>query len=301
MDSEHRQELKENDLLAFFRNFNEWFNKHGTPVLLGIALVVAAFVGVRWFTGQEARMREAAWRDFAATATPEGLAQLAEEYRGMHGFAAMSLLEAGDMLRRQVVIGLGPNAEPPSTSGDLSESQQSKLNRAAGYYRRIVDNPDSPRLQKLNACLALGATELTLGKREEARRWYSRAADEAGPFQNIAAIANDELAELDRLPERIAFARRPAGAGTEAGSGDGDGSEGTAAGEAAASANEPAGGDEGALATPSESRNRRSTVDASVTVRRASSAHSMAPSSGHARSTTARVPSARRSTPSSPV
>lgn len=218
MDSQHRHELKENDLMEFLRNFKEWFNKYGTQVLLVILIAVLAYVGVNWFTGREMRQRQAAWAEYAASATPEGLAQLGDRYsRSRPGVAAMSLLDAADLLRREAVLGIGPDAQNPTASGELTDDQRRTLEQAANYYQRVIDMPGTHLLYQLNAHMGLAATQVSLGDREAAREHYRAAMQASGPYQQIRALAQMQMSRLDQLPARVAFAVKPPDAETPEG------------------------------------------------------------------------------------
>lgn len=210
MDKEHRDELRENDLREFFRNFGAWFNKYGTPVLLGAAIVVLAFVGARWFTTKDQRMRNNGWAQLAASAAPESMAQVATEYPALPGLGAYALLEAADLLRREAMLGVGPDADAPAAPAELTEPQRQDLQQAADYYQRVLSMPDAPLKFKLNAHLGLAVTHVSLGDPDAAREHFRQARDNAGPFQNIAVLAKNRLQALDELPLSIPLPKKPA-------------------------------------------------------------------------------------------
>ena len=70
MDTQHRHELKENDLAEFLENFGEWWNKHGTVAMLILLFLVGGFLGYRLLRARAIDQREAAWRDLANTTKP---------------------------------------------------------------------------------------------------------------------------------------------------------------------------------------------------------------------------------------
>ena len=211
MDSEHRHELKENDLYEFFRNFKDWWAKHGTQTLLVILVCVLALTGYRYFKGKEARERDAAWADLAAVSTVEGRQQVAGMYPNRPGLANLALLQAADELRTQAfaVDELGNPA--PATSTEPNEAQRKTLDDAAKLYQRVIDapQPTEPSLYKLNARMGLGAVYETLGEWDLAKAEYRNVIKEAGAYRNIAMVADRQIQTMDSRKEPIAFKPAP--------------------------------------------------------------------------------------------
>jgi tetratricopeptide (TPR) repeat protein len=211
MDSEHRHELKENDLLEFFRNFKNWWAKHGTQTLLVILVCVLALTGYRYFKGKEARERDAAWADLANVSTVEGRQQVAGMYPNRPGLANLALLQAADDLRTQAfaVDELGNPA--PATSPEPNEAQRKTLDDAAKLYQRVIDapQPTEPSLYKLNARMGLAAVHETLGEWDKAEAEYRNVIKEAGAYRNIALVADRQIQTMDSRKEPIAFKLAP--------------------------------------------------------------------------------------------
>lgn len=101
MDSEHRHELKTNDLEEFLRNFSQFWNKHGTYIMLVLAALAVIFLGSRLYRTSQYQAHEGAWADLAAASTPEALRDVAMNHREP-AVQALALITAADQLLEQI-------------------------------------------------------------------------------------------------------------------------------------------------------------------------------------------------------
>ncbi len=212
MDSEQRHELKENDLMAFFRNFKDWWNRHGTRTLGMILIAIALVLGYQWYSGRDARAREQAWTALASARTAEERQQVAQTYAGERpGLAGMALLAAADELYAQALFG---STNPNDMVLDANMGEQAKRNqleRAATLYQQVIDSasPTQPSILKLNARLGLGSVHETLGNWDQAREQYDAAWKQAGAYQTVSRIAQARLNDLDQRMQPITFPADP--------------------------------------------------------------------------------------------
>jgi hypothetical protein len=212
MDPEHRHELKESDLERFARNFGPWWQKHGTRVLLVIALLLLSFVVVRYLSTRAERIRENAYTALAEASNPGAKHEVAVEYQNVPGLPARAWLEAGDMKLQEALVG-PPGAQQQGLRGgqqSLSpEERTERLERAAEFYKRVIDKSDQPLLV-INARLGLAAAHESLDRFEKARTQYEKIREEAeGRYPELAERASARLADLDRIQEPIEFPEPP--------------------------------------------------------------------------------------------
>jgi len=214
MDSEHRHELKENELLEFLRNFKEWWDKHGTRTLGTILIAIAVMGLATWWFGlfgypsRQARAREQAWTALASARSPEAKKQLAQTHRKDHpGLAAMALLSAADEIYGNALFGSYEGSGIDATRNSPSDATRAQLQRAAALYQQTLDTPapGEPSAVHLNARLGLAAVHETLGNWDEAQRHYEATWKAAGPYRAIARLAEQRLADLDRRRQPITF------------------------------------------------------------------------------------------------
>jgi len=211
MDSEHRHELKENDLLEFFRNFRQWWTKYGTQTLLVILIAVLAVTAYRYFQGKEARELNAAWSDYAAASTPESLQQVAGIHVNRPGLSNRALLDAADQLFNRA-IGVGEDGMPaPADRLEPTDEQRKTLEQAAKLYQRVIDapQPTEPSLHKLNARMGLASVREALDEWDLAAAQYRAVVKEAGMYRNIALTADRLLSSIDHRKVPIAFPPAP--------------------------------------------------------------------------------------------
>ena len=211
MDSEHRHELKENDLLEFIRDFKSWWAKHGTQTLLVILVAVLALTAYRYFRGKAARELDAAWSEYASVSTPEGRQQIAGAYVNYPGLSNLALLDAADETFGNA-LGIGRGIDPmPATSPGPSAEQAEQLRKAAGLYQRVIDapQPTEPSLYKLNARMGLAAVYETLGEWDKAAEQYRLTIQESGPYKNISAAADRALTTMADREQPVTFPPAP--------------------------------------------------------------------------------------------
>ncbi len=212
MDSEHRHELKENDLLEFFRHFKQWWDKHGTKTLGVILLVLGAVVGGRWLAGREARAQEKAWSAFANAQTPETWQQLARTYADREGLAGLSLLAAADEVFQSAMTSAYEQGALDPTRTEPGEATTQRLQRAASLYQQAIDSAgtNGPPLIPLNARLRLGAVHETLGDWAAAESQYEAAWKQAGHYHTVARTAQQRLAAIEHYRhQQLTFAPAP--------------------------------------------------------------------------------------------
>jgi len=195
MDSEHRHELKENDLADFLAHFGQWWAKHGTKLLTVVLVLAVAFTGKRWYDMRTVAAKENAWRDLAETTSPEGYRSVALTHPNA-AVRALAYLRGADLLLANTAVG---------DDSDLAETSQT-LDSAALMYEQVINDRQTHLVYKLNAQLGLAAVAEGGRDWDAARQHYQSVIDQAGTqYTTIAKQAQARAAMLDRLEKPVVF------------------------------------------------------------------------------------------------
>ena len=217
MDSKHRHDLEQNDLLDFMTHFTQWWDKYGTFFLLTVLILAAIVFGKRFYDQRTATRHENAWSDLAMATSPEGYQRVAADFDDPV-VTALANLRGADLLVKDVAV---PQSVPDTKSGKGAATQPSaddarqKLDTAAKMYHEVVSHADVPLVFRLNAMLGLAAVAENRGEWKDADSWYGQVAEQAGSYTMISAQAAARRAMLNELQEKMAFApAKPAPAPT---------------------------------------------------------------------------------------
>lgn len=212
MDTEHRHELKENDLAEFIANFGETWRKYGNLIVTTLLVLVVGFTAVRWLTARAATAKEQAWRDLAETTSPDGFRAVAIANRDP-AVRSLAYLRGADQLLARSAAPANRSDNPlaiESTSAMPNDADiENDLNSAAQMYEQVIRD-EVPIIYKLNAHMGLAAIAETKRDWEQARDHYESVlalADDT--YVNIARRANTRAEMLDRLKELVIFAPDP--------------------------------------------------------------------------------------------
>lgn len=207
MDSEHRHELKENELAEFFRNFGQFWNKWGNSLLLVVLVVLVAVVAIQMVTGHRYREHEQTWESLEFEQSPAGLAAVAESVNDPH-VRALAHLRAGDaLLRTEPSLGAADELGVETSTLDTA-TRRRKLTEAAGHYEAVREATGVDPIYKVNALLGLAAVAEGLEQWELAGQRYDQVMAEAGEIDQpaLAEHAQQRAKMLDRLREPMTLA-----------------------------------------------------------------------------------------------
>lgn len=203
MDSQHKQELKQNDLQNFVTHFGEWWGKHQTKVLLIAIVAAVSILGVRWMKASAAAKHDATYYDLNISTSPADFKAIAAD-AGSDSIRAIAALRAGDLLLQEATI--------PSTDAneDVTPKQrEAKLEEANNLYKQVV-SLDQNSLLTLNARMGMASVAESLGKWEDAAKVYESVKAEAAESNPIfAQRATAKLALIDRVKTSPTFAPEP--------------------------------------------------------------------------------------------
>lgn len=222
MDSEHRHELKSNELATFLEQMPGFFRKYSNQII-GICLILIALIVIPMYRRmrQQASISEraavvskiqTAW-DAVATAAQdtqsvnpgallsaaaEDLKEAAETTRDAN-LAAMALLEESELLRAELHI-------RPDVSADTISAN---LSRARTACEQALEKAQTPTLRGL-AELGLGLCDEEAGEYEQARTIYTKII-QTPEYVGTSVIeqAQRRLGSLDDNAVKVTFVKAP--------------------------------------------------------------------------------------------
>jgi len=207
MDSEHRHELKENDLAEFLAHFGQWWSKHGNIMLTVILVGVVGFTAKRWINAHAIETKQKAWRDLADTTSPDGYRAVAVSYRDP-AVRALAYLRGADQLLANATVPQDdqPDEQTTSNSNTNHTNPVQDLDSAASMYQQIVRDDQAHLVYKLNAQLGLAAIAESRKNWDQARQHYNAIINQPdAQYAAIAQRARTRAALLDRLQKPVVF------------------------------------------------------------------------------------------------
>ncbi len=204
MDSQHRHELKENDLEQALRGAGRWWSAHGRTVLFCILVLLGAGTAFRWYSVNTKTTRDKNWDTLALATTPDK-ALLASESAHTPGLRNLARLRAADLWLSRAAL--------PNVAGDPDADARlpaEMLEEAERVYKQILNDQAAAVVFRLNAMLGLASVAESQQRWEDAAASYDRVmqlADKVYPAH--ATIARKRRDMLDRLKNPVVFAPEP--------------------------------------------------------------------------------------------
>ena len=173
MDSEHRHELKENDLAVAMTSLKDWWANHQMKVLGGAVLLAAIILGIRWMSASATNSRDAEQYELATAPSPEAYRALASA-TGNDSVQVQANLRGADailpLLRKP--IGTGPETI-------TADRRKKLLDEAETMYKAALADATHP-LVKIKAHLGLASLSETRGDWAKAKEHYQQAQKVGG-------------------------------------------------------------------------------------------------------------------------
>lgn len=202
MDSEHRHELAESDLVHAWEKFKVWWARNSTTVL-GVAVVAAALIlAVRYFRAKAAAERESEQWMLASETGPENFRLLAAE-TGDDGVEAQANLRGADVILAQ--IARPPERGQPALS---AEKRAAELEKAEGMCKSVLSAGRHPLLA-INARLRLATIAEARGNWDQAKAEYQAIQKDAsaGGYEYHQKLAAAYEKMLPRVAVSPVFAK----------------------------------------------------------------------------------------------
>jgi tetratricopeptide (TPR) repeat protein len=225
MKSEHRHELKTNELSQWLSNLPQWTRENLITVLLVVAVIVAAaaFLFYRTYSRNVVQVRrhleftnllnqlsaieaqipgaQAEGRDLSFTLIPaaDSLGTFAQNTKDDR-MAALGFIEQAEALRTELLYRPGPVSKEDLTN---------RINRAKTAYTQALQRSSDPAL-KAAAELGIGLCEEELANFEEAAKIYRRIAENEDYNGTVAkASARFRLETMDNYKQTAVFKPSP--------------------------------------------------------------------------------------------
>jgi tetratricopeptide (TPR) repeat protein len=226
MKSEHRHELKTNELAEWLANFPHWFKENLNKILyVSVGIVVFVVItGYLWYTknvqkaGQmteftsvvlaipqqkiqiindQMRGRDSSYVLLQSANELELIAQNAKE----DGLAALAYIKNAELIRTEL------HYRPRAIS---QEEKRQQINKAKKSYAQAIERSAFIPSLRANAQYGLGLCEEELGNFAEAKKIYEDIIN-AVEFEGTtgAVQAKLRLEEMDNYQQQIAFQPKP--------------------------------------------------------------------------------------------
>jgi hypothetical protein len=169
MKSEHRHELKTNDLSRWATQVGHSTEKYTNQIIAGVlGLVLLAGIGIYWQSASRAA-RSAGWNEMAAAQSAEDFANIADKYPGTQ-VAAWATLREGELH-----LGTGMRLTFTDRASGVSD-----LKKSREAFEKLVNDDSVPADVKERALFGLGRTLETLSDKntEEAIAAYQKLITE---------------------------------------------------------------------------------------------------------------------------
>lgn len=222
MKSDHRHELKTNELADWIAHFPQWAKENRTTLIVAGAVLVVALGVYFWrfyrnaspvtrqqvrLTGLVTELPAQADRIVAGQADAISLMPIAEDLQDFartarsDSMAAMALIKRAEALRAELYYRRADAAR---------EEKASQIAQAQSSYREALERGASVPALAATAHFGLGLCEEELGNFDEAREIYQQVADETSYRGTPAqAAAAHRLKTMDDYRTRVVFKPAP--------------------------------------------------------------------------------------------
>ena len=226
MKSDHRHELKTNELADWLANLPEWAQQNRTNIMAVAAVVVIAAIVYFWsfYRREVVSVRNQERLTFLATQVPQrineamraasqngdqtlALASLAEDLKEFaddlsnDNMAALALIKRGETLRAELHLRLA-EASRDEVAAQITKAQTS--------YQQALDRKPSSSALTAAAQFGLGLSEEELGNFDQAAEIYRTVAQKPEYAGTVAqAAAAYRLKIMDDFKTPVAFKPAP--------------------------------------------------------------------------------------------
>ncbi len=191
MKSEHRHQLETNELADWIVRAAEQVRSRWLYIVGGLAILVATYAGVQYFTGASARHLKDAWIDFFGANNPGQFEAVADRHTGLV-VSHYARLRAADLrfdeAKRELLT-------------DYSGASL-KLDKVVQSYDKLADDGEAPLAVRRHAALGKALALETQGNLATAKTAYERVANNV-EFAGTAEALHAQ-ARLKKLDEPLA-------------------------------------------------------------------------------------------------
>jgi len=201
MDSEHRHELKENDLAVAITTLKDWWAKHQMKVLGGAVVLAALILAIRYFSASATASRDNEQYALATAPTPEAFRSLAQDTSN-DAVKLHANLRGADAILPLVRKPAGVGADAIS-----EDKKKQLLDQGESMYQSVLDAAKHP-LIRIKARLGLAALAETRGQWDKAKEQYLAIQNEPGEgLEFLKKRAASFAASLEKIQVTPVFGK----------------------------------------------------------------------------------------------
>lgn len=226
MKSDHRHELKSNELAQWIADLPEWARQNSRTILITCGIVLAVVLGYAWYYYEKnvasvnrrvqfsemanqlyGRKRQAAQGGIQSQDLAFTLLQSADSLGQFAGKSRDKTMSALAHLKRAEAIRAELHYRPTQTPDNLAQ----QIDLAKASYQQALDKAGDQVSLRAAAQYGLGLCEEEMGDQAQAREIYQQILADARLKGTVAqAAAGYRLKTLDDYTESIVFRPGPA-------------------------------------------------------------------------------------------
>lgn len=204
MDSEHRHELKENDLARFLAGLGTWWKSHGLRTLVFVLVVLLVFFGWKIMRFRSHQEHEQIWAELSQTSSPDVLRSRAPTYDDPTAVTLANLWGAARYNARASLPIADDSGSQAKRDGDLDHAET--------MLTRVISDTNAPKIVHLNALMFKGAVKENRGDFENAAKIYEQVKEraQAPGYEAWGQRAKNRLKLLEKYGTPVVFGPEPA-------------------------------------------------------------------------------------------
>jgi hypothetical protein len=216
-DRKRLAQMQQTDLAEGRLNedFVQWLKTSGPNWLLGVLVVLCAFMGWNWWTQKKANAVALAWEELAGASIPPAMVEIASRNEGEPGVRMMALLTAADTYMNCLQNGVRWDRKPEDADKAVTpELRTEYLGKADELYAQVVTAATSPTTNvvfAIPAAFGRATVAESEGKLALAKERYEQAAALAkDAYPQLAAQAKARIDSLTSLESPVFIPEPPA-------------------------------------------------------------------------------------------
>jgi tetratricopeptide (TPR) repeat protein len=233
MKSEHRHELKTNELAEWIANFPQWAQENLNTIIYAAAcimLVAVIYFYYGWYNNRTINLERQTFTGLMSSISQSKAGILQAQSQGYDSssllfnpardlrtiadktknnqMGALAQIKAADALRMELHYRLG-SASPQEAAG--------QINDAKAAYTAAITKAAGNKVLTAQAKFGLGLCEEELGNFEQAKQIYAEIVSNAEYKSTVAAVqAKQRLKTMDDYKQQVVFKALPAPAQAQA-------------------------------------------------------------------------------------
>ena len=226
MKSEHRHELKTNELAQWIANFPQWAKKNMRTIIYVavLAVVVVGLYGWKIYQKDVIAAREQVQLTRLLSELTQKKQQVIQAHAQGQDYSFVLIQVANDLdefaqtAKNQQAASLALIKKAEAMRTELhyrlipadKENAAEQINRAKSDYSKAIEKAGANPSLKAAATYGLGLCEEELGNFDQAKQIYQQLTDEPNFQRTVAAnLAENRLKVMDEYKKGVAFKEAP--------------------------------------------------------------------------------------------